>query len=424
MPQVLALMLALGQMDPQPPPINGPIYSTPARTAGGGLFRMAPAGGLGMGTECGNTVITGSRGETITFIRSSASTCALSDGGVTALSSGRPPVELWGSERAYRVQPGRTNRVLRNRDLSNAAWTLSNMTAARTAIGADGAANSATTLTATGANATVLQLVTIASASRSTSAYVKRRTGSGTVSMTRDNGATWIDITSSLSSAAFFRATPATHAGLCTTAANPTVGIKLDTSGDAVDVDYFQDENSSFGGGICWASPPIETAGSVVSRANAAAYAAWPSSATGNFSISADFCMGGSSQDGIIWSVSNGGILDRLFFAFDPTNALGAGVGWYVNTPSNRTATVVDAWSVGGCRHMWISWDNTSRRATFGVLTMAGVGIGTATTPATEDAGISDAAQLNIGWQSQAGTSFNSNLIKNVCLDNTLEGCR
>lgn len=136
------------------------------------------------------------------------------------------------------IEEARTNVVLWNRDLTNAAWTASNVTVAKTATGIDGSANSASTLTATVGNGTVLQAITLASSARFQSAWVKRRTGTGTINMTMDNGSTWTAITVT---ASWSRLTIPTQ-----TLANPTVGFRIVTSGDAIDVDYVQNENGTF----------------------------------------------------------------------------------------------------------------------------------------------------------------------------------
>jgi hypothetical protein len=64
------------------------------------------------------------------------------------------------------VEEARTELTLYNRDFTNAAWTKSNMTTAKTATGPDGVTNSASTLTATAGNATALQAITSTSAAR------------------------------------------------------------------------------------------------------------------------------------------------------------------------------------------------------------------------------------------------------------------
>jgi hypothetical protein len=151
------------------------------------------------------------------------------------------------------VEEARTWLALYNRDFTNAAWTKSNMTAAKTATGPDGVANSASTLTATAGNATVLQAITSVSAARISSAYVKRRTGVGTIEMTQDNGSTWTAVTVT---ADWTRVNIA-----AATLTDPIVGFRIVTSGDAIDVDFFGHEVGSF------ITSPIETFGSTVTRA-------------------------------------------------------------------------------------------------------------------------------------------------------------
>lgn len=135
------------------------------------------------------------------------------------------------------IAPAATNLTLWSRDLTNAAWTKSNVTAAKTATGVDGVSNSATTLTATAGNGTCLQAITSSSSARRTSAFVKRRTGSGTINMTHDNGTTWTAVTVTGS---WTRVEIPSQ-----TLANPTIGFRLVTSGDEIDVDIVQHETGA-----------------------------------------------------------------------------------------------------------------------------------------------------------------------------------
>lgn len=151
------------------------------------------------------------------------------------------------------VEEARTNVVLWNRDLTNAAWTKSNVTAALDQTGADGTANSASSLTSTAGNGTVLQAITLGSSARFQSAYVKRLTGTGTINMTLDNGATWTAI---VPTASWTKLTVPTQ-----TLANPTVGFRIVTSGDAIAVDFVQNENGAF------ATSPILTTTASATRA-------------------------------------------------------------------------------------------------------------------------------------------------------------
>jgi len=141
--------------------------------------------------------------------------------------------------------PAATNLCLHSRDLTNAVWTKTNATAAKTATGIDGVANSASTLTATAGNATCLQSITSGSSARRQSVFVKRRAGSGVVQMTQDGGTTWTAVTVT---ASWARVDIPSQ-----TLANPSVGFRIVTSGDAVDIDVTQQEVGTS------VTPPIAT---------------------------------------------------------------------------------------------------------------------------------------------------------------------
>lgn len=134
-------------------------------------------------------------------------------------------------------------------------WVLSSATALRTSVGADGVANSATRVTATGANGTVLQSITLASSSRVQSARVRRVTGTGTVEMTTNGGTDWFDITSLINSSTYTLVVDTAR-----TVTNPQVGFRIVTSADAIDVDFAQNETTI-------SSSPIPTTVVSVTRA-------------------------------------------------------------------------------------------------------------------------------------------------------------
>jgi hypothetical protein len=151
------------------------------------------------------------------------------------------------------VEEARTNICLYASDLTNAAWTKSNMATALTATGPDGVANTATTCTATAANATAKQSITSGSAARITSMFVKRRTGSGNIDLTQDDGSTWATMTVTSS---WTRVNIAS-----VTSTNPIVGIRIVTDTDAVDIALFQHEVGAF------ITSPIYTGSASVTRA-------------------------------------------------------------------------------------------------------------------------------------------------------------
>lgn len=136
------------------------------------------------------------------------------------------------------VEESRTNLLLQARDVTASPWAATSMAVARNAVGMDGQASTACTLTAGLAGAAVYQPVSAANATYTVSVDVRRVTGSGTVSLTLDGGATWHPVT-----------VPGDRFGrvsLTQTLANPTPGLRLDTATDAVAVDYWQIEAGGF----------------------------------------------------------------------------------------------------------------------------------------------------------------------------------
>ena len=94
---------------------------------------------------------------------------------------------------ALLVEPAATNLALQARDLSNASWTKTSVTATKDVAGIDGVSASASKLVATAANGTVRQNVTSASAARITSIFARRRVGTGAIYVSQ-GGTTGSDI--------------------------------------------------------------------------------------------------------------------------------------------------------------------------------------------------------------------------------------
>lgn len=135
------------------------------------------------------------------------------------------------------------------RDMTNAAWAVVTMTTAKTATGIDGVVNSASTITATGANSTILQTLVAAASSRTYSAFVRRKTGTGTCLL--KSGAATLDIT------ALINTTTYTRVSLTDSTLNTSFGIQINTSGDALEVDFNQFESGAF------ATSPMDAQGAV-----------------------------------------------------------------------------------------------------------------------------------------------------------------
>ncbi|QPF87052.1 SGNH/GDSL hydrolase family protein [Bradyrhizobium genosp. L] len=161
------------------------------------------------------------------------------------------------SNAGLQIYGATTNVVLWNNDGTNAAWTKTNCTAAldQPAVTSDQTPNTTTSLTATGANATCLQSITLASSARFHTAYVKRLVGSGEIDMTMDGGTTWWAVTPYLNSSGYTRLSIPGK-----TLANPQVGFRIVTNGDKIAFGLVQNENHNF------PSPAIPTTSVAVTR--------------------------------------------------------------------------------------------------------------------------------------------------------------
>jgi hypothetical protein len=145
-----------------------------------------------------------------------------------------------------------SNWCLQSRDLSNAAWTLSNATAVRNQTGANGVASSASLLTATAPNGTCTQAIVRTITDYVGSAVIRRVTGTGTIEMTIDGGTTYTDVTSQISGSYAKVVVPFQNI------ANPSIGFRIATNGDAISIDFVQLENNRIA-----TSPLVTTSASV-----------------------------------------------------------------------------------------------------------------------------------------------------------------
>src|SRR4029077_1644502 len=115
------------------------------------LFEFAPASGVGMGTACACTTPTGSKGETLTFARSSSATClktvgtapqTIANGDMVTCTTNQPRV-MPGADGTnilgLLVEDARTNSALRSQQIENAAWTAANAVVAAPTITANAA---------------------------------------------------------------------------------------------------------------------------------------------------------------------------------------------------------------------------------------------------------------------------------------------
>lgn len=213
-------------------------------------------------TECAGTDITAVTGQVVTTTGGAGRTCVKADGTMVVVGANKPRVELVNGVLSLLTESTNTNRALWNNDFTNAVWVKTNMTAAADSPGPTGVANSASTLTATAANATCLQTIAGGgTGERNTSVFLRRKTGTGIVDITKDNGVTWTDITASLNASTFTRISCNTYAALLST--NPAAqvdGLRIRTSGDEIEVAYWQNEAANV------VTSAIATTSTVVTR--------------------------------------------------------------------------------------------------------------------------------------------------------------
>ena len=231
-----------------------------------------------------------------------------------------------------------TNNLLYCRDLTNAAWVKTNVTAALTQTGLDGQSNACSLLTATAADGTVLQTITAASAAACSGFYVKRSVGTGSIYFTRDGGSNWTDITSSINS------TDLTLVKIENTSiTNPQVGFKIATSGDAIIVDA----GINHLGTQISETPVITTSAAVTVNADVLT-----APTTSNFSDTAGTILATVTRDG--WTIANGsavGSSTRGLYT-SSTNSGAQGLDG-TNTVNGPTGTPSGTMRIG------IRWNNS-----------------------------------------------------------------
>ena len=211
-------------------PASPSLLIVPARFKTGKLYTQIATTSAG--------VVLGSSGD-FNVTRATTATRFNSAGLIESVASGVPRLDYYTSGGtagcpALLVEPAATNLALHSRDLSNVVWVKTSITAAKNAVGADGTASGATTLTATAASGTVLQALVNVSQSRVFSAYIRRVSGTGAIQLTTNGGTNWDTVTiSSLYTQVFCTAQ---------TVLNGSVGIRMAVSGDVIEVDFTQGE--------------------------------------------------------------------------------------------------------------------------------------------------------------------------------------
>jgi hypothetical protein len=120
------------------------------------------------------------------------------------------------------------NLLTFSEQFDNAAWTKTTTTVTANAIASPNNTTTGDTLTASGANSTTLHSYTAIAQPYTFSIYIRRRTGTGTINITAD-GSTYVAKTITSDWARF-------DTTITPTAGARTPGVRIVTSGDAIDV--------------------------------------------------------------------------------------------------------------------------------------------------------------------------------------------
>jgi hypothetical protein len=203
-----------------------------------GLFATARRSPFLFQWEARDLSTTARSGQVGTLTRASVGAVTDSNGIISFVPNNAPRFGYVNGVFGLLMEGLATNVCMWNRDLTNAAWVKTNVTAAKDQVGVDGQPNSASSIVATAGNGTVLQAVTLTISTRNQSAYVRRITGAGVVNMTTDGGATWnaVVVTAAWTQVTFSQAA----------VTNPSIGFRLVTNGDKIAVDLVQNETGAF----------------------------------------------------------------------------------------------------------------------------------------------------------------------------------
>jgi hypothetical protein len=222
----------------------------------------------------------------------------------------------------------RTNVCKRSETFTTASWTKSNITIATGQTGPD-AEFTASSFTATANNVTIIQNITKSAATDVFSIYLKRKTGTGNIDLTLDNGTTWTTVPVDATWKRFYISQSVT---------NPKIGVRIVTNADAV---YAYGAQLEIGSSIpsSYIGP---TAGSNITRnADVLTYAPYVKTFQSSYSVYAEFATRSSSA-GVM--TSNDGTLNNSTRI--STGAPGIVItneqGGATDTTLTNAATVID----------------------------------------------------------------------------------
>jgi hypothetical protein len=163
-------------------------------------------------------------GANATFTRSTTGTYVNVAGLVATAAINAARFDYSRGTPALLMEPAATNLCLQS-EVAGTTWSQTNVTIAANSVAAPDGATTADTLTAAADNATWVQTTTSVSAAKTWSIWLKRKTGTGAISMSVDGGSTYTVKTITADWARY---------SITQTLADPSLVLKIATSADAV----------------------------------------------------------------------------------------------------------------------------------------------------------------------------------------------
>lgn len=382
-------------------------------------FEFATSSGVGMGTECSCSAVTGTKGQTLTFARTGDAWCMKAAYTWAKCATDQPRItvgETGLTQLGFLSERASQNDAQHNRDLTQASvWASNgNVSFAKNATGIDGVANSASTVTATSASGIWWQTIT-GSGSRSTSFFIRRRTGTGNINITREGGGGWVALAGVTSSWKRVQPQPCGSEARCiqvtqmkSTFTNPVVGWELVTSGDAVEIDMVQDE------ALEWASSPIETGGASAVRNTDDLRLDNPAGSYATFSMAAAVRPESLAANGSFpFSLRDASdFVDIQPVDGDGTMTLSA--TWAPGTLSAKTPVAWSSNISGAFKRIAAQWNGTTPKAC--AEGSCSNGTGSSATPAS-------ATAFNIGRSASSANAAANGVVHSICLDTSATKC-
>lgn len=349
---------------------------------------------------------TGSKGQALTFTRSSAKFCADSTGaGGSWLTVNRPCLTNGG----IHVEEASTNLAIRNQDFSHAAWTASSVTVTANTLTAPDGTLSADTLAGSGAGGYVESTAAAITGSNGTvSVYVRATSGTQAMAIRlRDTTAAADRCTGTLTATTTWQRVSCTSTGLTTTNDHVVRVFPGGVAGTGTVVAWGAQQEAA-----TTVSSLITTAGTSASRsADNANLPAQPSLAT-PLSVSVKVVAPINTTDGYIWDNRNGSG-HGLTLLFGGANALQLYATDGTNAGQSDSAALT--WTSGVTYRVAVAKSGTD-------LTMYRDGSSVGTPTGTPAATLPATGVFWLGRNS-AGSQFVNGVVKDVCIAATATGC-